>query len=242
MVVTSFSDFMANLFGARFTFAYLWELITGLYNLVIADANVLEIWNVLKDFAASFWGAIPYIIMSVGLIVLLFGKKISGILKFLGFFVIGFFLGVYFLVPVIPPEVPIPGWVIGLVVGIIAAVLSKFVFVASYSVLFLYSVYRFCYHGFFLDFQEEFSTGKALTALAVATVLLIVTLVFFRFVEMLLFSSFGAWLMSAGFGMAFIDLAAIPKLGDKSWILEVSIIGVLTLLGFIFQFKTRRRY
>ena len=242
MVITSFSDFISNLIGARFTFAYLWELITSLYNLVIGDANVLEIWNSFTSFAASFWSVVPYVIMSLGLIILLFGKKLGGIVKFLGFFVIGFFLGVYFLVPVIPPEVPIPGWVVGIVVGIIAAVMSKFIFVISYSILVLYSVYRFCYHGCFLDFQTDFSTGKSLTALVVAAIILIVSLVFFRYVEMILFASFGAWLITAGFGIAFIDLAAIPKLGANSWILEVSIIGILTLLGFIFQFKTRRRY
>jgi hypothetical protein len=209
---------------------------------MVTDANVLNINDALMQFTSSFSGALPYMLMALGLIVVLFGKKLSGVLKFLGFFFIGFFLGVYLLVPVIPPEVPLSPWIVGVVVGVISAVLSRFVFVVSYSVVVLYSVYRFCYHGFFFDFQQEFSTGKALTALGIAAVILVVSLVFFRFVEMLLFSALGAWLMTAGFGFAFIDLGAIPNLGGNSWILEVSIIGLITLIGFVFQFKTRRRY
>lgn len=241
-MVTSFSDFISHLIGARFSFSYLWELLVDLYKSIISDANVLAVWDALKNLASSFWGALPYILMVLGLVVALFGKKLDGVIKFIGFFVIGFFLGIYFLVPVIPSEVPIPGWVIGIVVGVVAAVMSRFLFVACYSVAVLYSVYRLCYHGFFLDTQHEFSTGKAITALAVAAIILVLTLVFFRFVEMLLFSALGAWFITSGFGIAIIDLSAIPKLGDNSWILEVSIIGIITLLGFLFQFKTRRRY
>ncbi len=241
-MVTSFSDFISHLIGARFSFSYLWELVVDLYKSITGDSNVLAIWDALKDFTSSFRGALPYILMVLGLVVVLFGKKIDGFIKFVGFFIIGFFLGVYFLVPVIPPEVPIAGWVIGLIVGILAAVMSRFLFVASYSIAVVYSVYRLCYHGFFLDTQHEFSAGKALMALAVAAIILILTLVLFRFVQMLLFSALGAWFITSGFGIAFIDLSEIPKLGDKSWILEVSIIGIITLLGFLFQLKTRRRY
>ena len=241
-MITSFSDFISYLIGARFSFSYLWELLAGLYKSITQDANVLSVWDALKNSASSFLGAIPYILMVFGLIIALFGKKMGGLLKFLGFFVIGFFLGIYFLVPVIPPEVPIAPWVIGLIIGILSAVMSKFLFVASYSIILLYSVYRLCYHGFFLDTQHEFATGKALTALAVAAIILVLTLVFFRFVEMLLFSALGAWFISSGFAIAIIDLGEIPKLGDNSWILEVSVIGIIALLGFLFQLRTRRRY
>ena len=241
-MVTSFSDFISHLIGARFSFSYLWDFVTDLYKSVTADESVLSVLDALKNFASSFLEVLPYILMVLGLAILLFGKKIDGFIKFVGFFIIGFFLGIYFLVPVIPAEVPIPEWVIGIIVGVIAAVMSRFLFVASYSIAVLYSVYRLCYHGFFLDTQHEFSTGKALTALAVAAIILVLTLVFFRFVEMLLFSALGAWFIISGFGIAIIDLGEIANLGDKSWILEVSIIGIITLLGFLFQFKTRRRY
>ena len=241
-MVTSFSDFISHLIGARFSFSFLWEFITDFYRTVTEDSNVTEMWSAIKDFASSFWGALPYILMVLGFVIVLFGKKMDGLIKFLGFFVIGFFLGIYFLVPVIPQEFPIASWVIGLIVGVLSAILSKFLFVASYSIALLYSVYRLCYHGFFLDVQHEFSTGKALTALAVAAIILVLTLVFFRFVEMLLFSALGAWFITSGFAIAIIDLGEIPKLGDKSWILEVSIIGIIAFLGFLFQLRTRRRY
>ena len=241
-VVTSFSEFIDYLIGARFSFTYVWELLVSVYTSIASNSDVLSIWDGIMNFLNPVSTAIPYIIMAFGLIVALFGKKMGGVLKFLGFFVIGFFIGVHFLAPVIPAEVPIPIWVTGIVVAIVVAVLSKFVFVITASVTVLYSVYRLCYHGFFLDHQWEFSSGKAITALVVAVIILILTIVLFRFVEMLLFSALGGFMITSGFALGIIDLGAIPKLGDNSWILEVSVIGVVTLLGFIFQFKTRRRY
>ncbi len=203
---------------------------------------MLSIWDSLKNFASGFIGAVPYILMALGVLVLLFGKKMGGFVKFVGFFIVGFFLGVYFLEPVIPAEVPISPWVVGIVVATVSAVLSKSLFVATYSVAVLYSMYRLCYHGFFFDTQHEFSVGKSLTALTVAVIVLVLSLIFFRFVQMFLFSALGAWMITSGFAIGIIDLGAIPKLGSNSWILEVSVIALLTVLGFIFQLKTRRRY
>lgn len=241
-MITSFSEFIEYLIGARFGFAYLWELLVNLYESVTTDVNVLSIWDWLKNLASGILGAVPYILMALGVVVLLFGKKMGGLVKFVGFFILGFFLGVYFLEPVIPLEVPISPWVIGIIIAIIAAVLSKFLFVTSYSIVVVYSVYRLCYHGFFFDTQHTFSAGKAITAFVVAAIILTLTLIFFRFVEMILFSALGAWMITSGFGIGIIDLGAIPKLGDKSWILEISIIGIIAVLGFIFQLKTRKRY
>ena len=228
--------------GARFSFSYLWEQVVELYQSVTANGDVLSIWDSLKNFASSFLGAIPYILMALGAIVLLFGKKIGGLVKFSGFFILGFFLGVHFLAPVIPEEIPIAPWVVGLIVATISGVLSKLLFISVYSAAVLYSVYRLCYHGFFFDNQHEFALGKALTALAVAAIVLILTLILFKFVEMLLFSAFGAWMITSGFAIGIIDLGSVPKLGANSWILEVSVMGLIALLGFIFQVRTRRRY
>ena len=203
---------------------------------------MLAIWDSLKNFASSFWVAIPYILMALGAIVLLFGKKLSGLVKFSGFFILGFVLGVHFLAPIIPPEVPIAPWVVGIIVAVISGVLSKLIFISAYSFAVLYSVYRLCYHGFFFDSQQDFSVGKAITALVIAAIVLILTLVFFKFIEMFFFSALGAFMITSGFAIGIIDLGAIPKLGANSWILEVSVMGLMALLGFIFQFRTRRRY
>ena len=241
-MITGFSDLIDHLIGARFGFTYLWELIVALFRAVITNGDVQSIWATLKNFAYPVMAFVPYALMLAGLIVAFFGKKMSGILKFIALFIVGFALGVHFLVPVMPPEAPIPAWIIGLVVAIVAAVLSKFLFVTTCSAVTLYSVYRLCYHGFFLDYQADFSAGKAITAIAVAVIVLILVLVFFKYVEMLIYSAFGAYMVTSGFALGIIDLGAIPKLGVNSWILELSVIGVIALIGFTIQVKTRRRY
>jgi len=241
-MITNFSDFIEHLIGARFSFKFLWDWLVTVYDWMVSNPEMQSIWSTVNDFISPIVTFLPYILIIAGFLVAFFGKKMGGLVKFLGFFFIGFVIGVQFLAPVIPPEVPIAPWIVGIVVAVVAAVMSKFLFVAVFSVLVLYSVYRVCYHGFFLDHQVEFSSGKALTALAVAAIILILALILFKFVEMLMFSLFGAWMVTSGFALGIIDLGNVPNLGSNSWILEVSVIGVIAILGFIVQVKTRRRY
>lgn len=241
-MITSFSDFISHLVGARFTFTYLWELLLWLFASLTADGEILGSNSDIINYLSGAMAYMPYILIGAGLIIALFGKKMGSFLKFVAFFGAGYVLGIHFLAPVIPSEVHIPAWVVGLVVAFVAAILSKFVFGLTVSLSILYSVYRLCYHGFFLDPESGVAMGKAVTALAVAAIVLIIALVLFKYIEMLLFATLGAYMVTAGFSWAFFDLGSVAALGANSWILEVAVIGVLALLAFAFQVKTRRRY
>ncbi len=221
---------------ARFGFEYIWQRLVELYKSVTQNSDIAGLWEKLMSLIAPAVTLVLWSCVIVGLVICLFGKKISGILKFIGFFALGYAIGVHFIAPLIPPEVPIVGWVIGLVVAIVAAVAYKFLFVALYSVSVLYAVYRLCYFGFFLDKEPVFSVGKAITSLAVAAVVLILSLILFKFVEMLLTSALGSWIMVSAFSAVAFDL------GAKSWIIELVVFALIALVGFAFQVKTRRRY
>ena len=95
-MVTSFSDFINQLIGARFSFSYLWNQVVDLFESVTGDANVLSIWDAIKNFVSPIIIFLPYVLMALGFIVAFFGKKMDGLVKFLGFFVLGFFLGVQY--------------------------------------------------------------------------------------------------------------------------------------------------
>jgi hypothetical protein len=239
---TSFAEFIKCVVEARFGFKYLYDVIIGLYYSITQNPDITVIWEKLMGLISGARPYIPFLAILLGVIICLFGKKMAGVLKFVGIFIVGFALGVYFLGPVIPAEVPIPVWIIGLVVGIVSAVLSKFIFVAAYSVAVLYSVYRLCYYGFFLDTDAVFTVGKSVSSLAVAAIVLVLSLILFKFMEMLISSALGAWIATMGFSAGIFDLGAIAAFGDKAWIFELVVVGLITLLGFVFQIRTRRRY
>ncbi len=233
---SNFSEFMKCVVEARFDFGYIWQRLVELFNSVTQNSEITSIWDKITGFIAPYMTFVLAGCMVLGIVICLFGKKISGILKFTTFFVLGYSLGVHFLEPIIPEEVWIPVWVVGLVIAIIAAVAYKFLFVGVYSVAVLYSIYRLCYFGFFLDEAPVFSTGKSVTSLAVAAVVLILSLILFRFVEMLLTASLGSLILTSAFSALVFDL------GAKSWVVELVVFAVIALLGFLFQVRTRRRY
>ncbi len=233
---TNFLEFIECVIEARFGFEYIWQLLVNLYYSVTKNPDISFIWDGLMSAVAPIIKFLPYCIMAFGLFVCLFGKKVGGVLKFALFFLVGFSAGIYYLVPLMPSEIPIAPWVVGLVVGIVAAVAYKFLFVATCSVGVLYSVYRLCYYGFFISGDPVFTTGKALTSLAVAAIVLILVLILFKYVEMLLFSVFGSWVFMTAFTYAVYDIAA------ASWVAEFVVLIVIALIGFLVQVRTRRRY
>ncbi len=233
---TNFSEFIKCVIEARFGFEYIWQLLVNLYYSVTGNPDIAFFWNALMTSLTPVMNFIPYVVMAFGLLVCFFGKKLGGVLKFCAFFLLGFAAGLYFLVPLMSAEIPIAPWIVGLVVGIVAAVAYKFLFVAIYSVSVLYSVYRLCYYGFFLSGEPVFTAGKALTSLAVAAVVLILTLILFKFVEMLIFSAFGSWAFMTAFTYAVFDI------GASSWVAELVVAIIIALIGFLVQVRTRRRY
>lgn len=239
---TNFSEFINCIVEARFGFKYLYELLLELWSSITANPNIEAICSKLTSLVSPIANFLPYIVVILGLVICLFGKKMEGVIKFIIFFLLGFVLGIHFLAPVIPPEVPIPEWVVGLVVAIIAAVLYKFLYVVVYSAFVLYPVYRLCYYGFFIIEEPIFTTGKALASLAVAAIVLVISFLLFKFVDMLLTSALGALIAVSAFSAWIYDLGAISAFGQKSWIFELCVMGVITLAGFAVQVKTRRRY
>lgn len=232
----SFSEFIECLARAQFGFKSIWEALVDLYYSVTRNPDIEDIWEGFMTALEPIMVAMPFIIMIIGIVIGLFGKKMFFVLKFAACFLLGFIVGVYFLAPVIPESIPIPAWVIGLVIAVIFAVLFKFVYIIIYSCAVIYSVYRLCYYGFFLIEAPEYSVGKMLTSLLVAVIVLVISFILFKFVEMLITSALGSWLLAGGFSAAVVDL------GEVSWILELCVILVLTALAFVFQVKTRRRY
>lgn len=233
---SNFSEFIDCLSRAQFGFESLWDGLVNLYYSVTQNPDIEKMWSGFMEALAPVMVVMPFIFMVLGAIIGLFGKKMFFILKFTACFILGFVAGVYFLVPIIPESIPIPAWVTGLVMAIVFAVLFKFVYISIYSCAVIYSMYRLCYYGFFLIETPEYSTGKMLACLAVAVIVLAISFILYKFVEMLITSALGSWFLVGGFSAAFINL------GEISWILDLAVILIFTVLASVFQIKTRRRY
>ena len=162
---------LAEFFGAvkeaRFTFIEIKDFIVSLFQSVLNDDGVIDIWQFLHSAYSSYIIPISLVLISLAAAVAFYGRRISGIVKFILFFLIGFTVGVAYLSPIIPDNVNIPSWTIGLVVAVVMAVLYKYLYYVLLTVALTYSLYRIFYTGFFISLTAPYTAGKAMVSLLV---------------------------------------------------------------------------
>ena len=238
----SFGEFFAALKEARFGFGAFWQWVTDLYYSMTANPDIAKVWDGLMNLIQPIYAAVPYILILLSLIVAFFGKKVMPVLKFVFFFVIGFALGVHFITPLLGRVVTVPGWVCGLVIAVVSAVVYRFLYMASYAIACLYSVYILFYSGFYISPVIEHTTARALFCLGIAAVAVILAFMLRKYLEMLGTAMLGGYLVAVIFRGFIFDyrqlsfLAATPKVGA---FLIAFLIGIPAAL---FQYKKRRKY
>lgn len=233
-VFESFLDFFKALKEAEFDFEALEEFIFDLYTAIMFNnSDMIKILSSIEGFMDTISAFIPYIVIVAMLVVALFGKKLLSILKFLTFFVVGFGLGVYFIPPLLEDIVNIPGWVSGLVVGILAAVLYRFVYIVLYSVAVCYSVY----------ILVEISLGQPIVSLVVALVALILAFILKKYIEMLGTAMIAGYVIAITVSTSIYDYTTeLNFLDGIEWVGILVVTLIVAIPGFLFQFKTRKRY
>lgn len=243
-------DFFANLMNASFDLAAIGAWISELYNSVVAHADIAAIIDTATSYVQMLHPALTagiYILLS--LLVVFFGKKLLGVMKFFGFFAVGYGLGVFYLhAPIQTVLADVPSWVIGLVVGAVAALLCALLYLLTYLLGSTYVFYLILLTGAYLpEAIAAVFKGNMVISIAVAAGLAVVVMLLRKWVEMLGTAMLGGWLtylsinslLSAtlGYGVEGIEAVA-PYVTIIMW----SVIGIFTLLGFIVQVRTRRRY
>ena len=239
---TNFSEFVSCVKEARFTFDVVWQWISSVFKDIAADPDVLAIWNGLMRAVTPIHIFFVTLLIGFCLVSAFFGKKIIGVIKFCAFFVAGFGIGAHFLSPLLPPQINIPSWIIGLVFALIVAVLSRFLYLLLYSVIFGYGTYVLVFYGFFLNKTAAYSPGKAVGCVIMAIIVLVLALVFRKYIEMALTSFLGAWGETLLFTYQIYNFAAWSIFGGNEVVGILVLTLVLTALGLIVQIKTRRRY
>ena len=136
----------------------------------------------------------------------------------------------------------IPPWIVGAVVALIAAVLSKILYTLFYLIFFSYGTYAMIFFVLLLNPAEVYTDTKAIVCLVISIVVTILALVFRKYIEMLVTSVLGSWAAVTLLVGNIYDFSAWPMFGGKAWVGILVATAILSLLGFIVQVVTRRRY
>lgn len=238
----SFAEFFTTLKEGRFGFGVIKDAVVNLYYSITENPDIVPIWNWIMNLIEPIFGVVTVVLLAVALIGVFFGKKALPFYKFVFFFIVGFALGVHLLAPIIPDVVTIPSWVVGIVLAVVVAVLYKFLYYALYALCFGYSAYILAYYGCFFIKEPVYTPTRAAICVIIAVAVICLAFVLRKYIEMLGTAALGAFMTTKIFISFVYDFTEFPFLAGIEWvgILVVSII--LGLLGFIVQFKTRRRY
>lgn len=234
---------LINIKNAAYSLEDIWDVFADRVNVAFHSSDMIGIWESLLGILKPFFTFLPFVFLALAAVELLFGKKLLGIQKFLFFAFAGFVGGVVFVAPLLSGVLPLPSYISGAVIAILAAVISRYLYLFSLAGLVAYGTYYVCYAGK-ISFIASMTQGNLLIGVAAGVVAMIIVFIFRKFFERVGTSFLGAFLITyiikkAGTGGLGFDYVAKFGWGN---ILNIVILVVLTLVGFIVQHKTRARY
>ena len=212
----------------------------SIFNSVLNEASIAPYAASAKAFIASIGVLFPIALIAICLFVGLFGRRISGLVRFVLLFAIGFIAAVAFVCPLISSALPdVPGYVVGLVAGVLAAVLSKLIYNGVYIGVIGFAVYKICFDAMLLAQLTAMTKGDMNMSLAVAAVAVLVALFLRKYLEMLITSLLGG-MGVAFFANTFFDYASKINLTNETVIVLAG--AVLMVPMFIYQYRHRRYF
>lgn len=230
-------EFFNKVLAAEFDLNAIGQFFKNLYNGSFTG-KIEELWDKLWGMVSVIHPFVGYLLLALALVELLFGKRLLGFQRFIGVFAVGFAACTVYLLPVLEELIPALadfGWIVSIVVGLIAVLLRKLIYILVYIAAFAYIPYYLVYSGALLP---AFG-GNLIYAGAAAGAVVLVALLLRKWVETLGLAALGAFCVTKILDVKFGVVDMIPFDG---MIVGLAIVGVLTLIGFIFQVKTRKRY
>jgi hypothetical protein len=237
----SFLEFFNTLKNAEFTFGSIIDWILSIFRSVPLDPDNAYIWQFIKDSYNSYLLVSSIIAICLAVAIAFFGQKMTGILKFCFFFAVGFSVGVRYLAPIIPESINIKSWIIGLVVAVVVAVLYKYLYYLLLIAAVGYSVYRLAFTVFMTQ-SPDFSFMRCAVCLSISAVFVIIALIFNKWLERLLTSFLGGYLVAVAFNYGIYRFTSLPFLDGIEWVGTLVIGAVIAIPAFIVQVKKREVY
>jgi len=233
--------FLASVVHAEFTFEVMGEFFRNTFGAMAQSSSVSYIWNGITSALSGISAIVPFILMLLSVVEILFGKRLLTFQKFLFCVLVGYCVGATYISPLINQIFALPDYVSGVVIAIVAAVLCKFIYVMFYVIAAGYVGYLLSFSGLYIAFLAPITKGSYFIAIVVAVAFIILALLLRKYLEMLGTSILGGYLFSKSV-IAVFDYRALEFLGESGWIVELVLILLIGVLGFIFQYKTRVRY
>lgn len=213
-------------------------MLGSIFNSVLTEASIAPYANTAKDFITSVGVLFPIALIALCLFVGLFGRRVSGLVRFVLLFAIGFIAAVAYVCPILASIAPgVPGYAVGLAAGLLAAVLSKLIYNGVYIGVIGFAVYKICFDAMLLAQLTAMTKGNMNASLAVAAVAVLVALFLRKYLEMFITSLLG------GMGVAFFaskiyNYASFIKLTNETVFVLAGLILMIPM--FIYQYRHRR--
>lgn len=209
-----------------------------------------EFWEKVKGFfeAQNLLVVLAAILLVLSLVEAFAGKKLFPVQKVIACFILGYIIGTAFVFPAIAPHIEsvellapyIKDYVVGWMIGALFATLCLPIYVVSYVSVIGYFAYSLMMDGLISQYA-----GDKIVALIGMAVALVFALVFRKIVEIAMTSVIGgaftyhaiSYLVLVASQMQMTDL-----LGDLESIVESVVIAVVSVAGFMIQYRYRRRW
>ncbi len=215
-------------------------MLIKIFYAVMSEPSIAPIIAYIDGFLGQWAMVVPFVLIALFITIGLFGRRMTNVIRYILFFVLGFFASVYWLVPLAQIYVPeLPGYVVGLVIGIIASVLSRFIYDAVYISFIGFDVFNICYGALVFVEVTAYTKGNLILSLVIAAVFVIVALVIRKYLEMLVTALIG------GIGVAYTvyELFDFTKFIGLDSMTTIVFAGVLVAAGFmVVQYNTRIKY
>ncbi len=228
-------DFFTSVLNGTFDFNKLVAFFGGLLDNAKANEGIMGIWD---GFMGAVSGFLPFLLIALGALELLYGKKFLGLQKFIMSAALGYCVGVLAVAPAINGMFPLPEMVCGAVVALVAAVLCKQVYaVALFGGVGIFG-YVICFAGGLIPSLP--TIGNQVLSFAGAGVLIFLVLILRKNVERLGLAFLGSYMITSAVIKNFFDYTTLVP--GSEGIVKTVVLCAVALLGFIFQYKRRKRY
>lgn len=229
-------DFFTSILNGTFDFNGLVGFFGGLLDNAKANEGIMGIWD---GFMGAVSGFLPILLIALGALELLYGKKFLGLQKFIMSAAVGYCVGVLAIAPLINEMFPLSEMICGVVVALVAAVLCKQVYaIALFGGAGIFA-YVACFAGGLLPFELP-TIGNQVLSFAGAGIVIFLVLILRKNLERLGTAFLGSYMITSAIINNFFNYPALAA-GNED-LVNTIVLVVIALLGFVFQYKRRRRY
>lgn len=200
--------------------------------------NDIGVGGKVTAFMELAW--FPFLAFAVGFILLFYGKKWLGLVKFVSCAAIGFVIGLV-VNPLIVGTLPFldgKAWITASLCALILAVLNRLLF----GVIFYGAPAAGAFALFYFEGTLPFAVptvGDALMCLIPAAVAILLMLIIRKDVERVVTAMLGGFVINLGVKQLYDYTAAVPQ---YAFMIDLAVVAAVTVVGFVYQYRRRRRY